>query len=324
MNALNLKILPRDLRAKDTRNLLTAIFSQWLPLSASVLLTVIEKIPPPSQAQTERTSFILQNHPPSQKIPKALEEAMLKCDLSESAPIAAYVSKMVAVPETDLPQNKARTPTAEEMRERGAAARLARLENAIAHSVNQGLPTTSLSEQPQQKAKTYEESENAKEVLIGVARLYSGTIHVGQTLHVYGPKYSPDRGEEHHNTVTITALYLIMGRELVSLDSVPAGNVFGVQGLEGKILKNGTLCSIDPGINLAGVHMGSAPIMRVALEPIWPGDLPKLVEGLKLLNQADSCVQVLVEENGEHVILTAGELHLEVLGCHGGAERSDV
>jgi ribosome assembly protein 1 len=41
-------------------------------------------------------------------------------------------------------------------------------------------------------------------------------------------------------------------------------------------------------------------------------DLPKLVEGLRLLNQADPCVEVLVQETGEHVILTAGELHLEV------------
>jgi ribosome assembly protein 1 len=40
-------------------------------------------------------------------------------------------------------------------------------------------------------------------------------------------------------------------------------------------------------------------------------DMPKLVEGLRLLNQADSCVETLVQETGEHVILTAGELHLE-------------
>lgn len=40
--------------------------------------------------------------------------------------------------------------------------------------------------------------------------------------------------------------------------------------------------------------------------------MPKLVEGLRLLNQADSCVETLVQETGEHVILTAGELHLEV------------
>lgn len=40
--------------------------------------------------------------------------------------------------------------------------------------------------------------------------------------------------------------------------------------------------------------------------------MSKLVEGLRLLNQADPCVETLVQETGEHVILTAGELHLEV------------
>jgi ribosome assembly protein 1 len=41
-------------------------------------------------------------------------------------------------------------------------------------------------------------------------------------------------------------------------------------------------------------------------------EMSKLVEGLRMLNQADPCVETLVQETGEHVILTAGELHLEV------------
>ena len=41
-------------------------------------------------------------------------------------------------------------------------------------------------------------------------------------------------------------------------------------------------------------------------------EIGKLTEGLRLLNQADPCVEVLVQETGEHVILTAGEVHLEV------------
>lgn len=40
--------------------------------------------------------------------------------------------------------------------------------------------------------------------------------------------------------------------------------------------------------------------------------MPQLVEGLRLLNQSDPCVETLRQETGEHVILTAGELHLEV------------
>lgn len=41
------------------------------------------------------------------------------------------------------------------------------------------------------------------------------------------------------------------------------------------------------------------------------GDMSRLVEGLRLLNQADPCVRVLLQETGEHVIVTAGEVHLQ-------------
>lgn len=52
-------------------------------------------------------------------------------------------------------------------------------------------------------------------------------------------------------------------------------------------------------------------IVRVAVEPKNPLDMPALTKGLRLLNQADSCVQVLVQATGEHVLGTAGEVHLE-------------
>lgn len=52
--------------------------------------------------------------------------------------------------------------------------------------------------------------------------------------------------------------------------------------------------------------------MRVAVEPTNPMEMPKLVEGFKHLNQADPSVEVLVQDSGEHVIIAAGELHLEV------------
>jgi ribosome assembly protein 1 len=56
--------------------------------------------------------------------------------------------------------------------------------------------------------------------------------------------------------------------------------------------------------------------VRVAIEPTNPTDLPKLVEGFKHLNQADPSVEVMVQDTGEHVIIAAGELHLEVcLSC---------
>jgi ribosome assembly protein 1 len=55
----------------------------------------------------------------------------------------------------------------------------------------------------------------------------------------------------------------------------------------------------------------SMPIVRVAVEPENLSDMDKLYEGLKILNQSDPSVEVLVQETGEHVIVAAGELHLE-------------
>lgn len=40
--------------------------------------------------------------------------------------------------------------------------------------------------------------------------------------------------------------------------------------------------------------------------------MPKVVKGLRLLSQSDPCVETFQQHTGEHVILTAGELHLEV------------
>lgn len=314
VKALNIKILPRDLRSKDTRSLLTTIFGQWLPLSTSILITVINKIPSPVESQAERIPVILKSIPHSEMIDPTLKESMLKCD--SLGPVAAYVSKMVAIPEDVLPQNKRSIDTIEDIKERTRIAREAAAKALLASQEKGG----SQDEEPYEDnfLDDFEElkfsksiSERKKEHLIGFSRIYSGTLSVGQELLVLGPKYSPLHPEKHIEKVTITSLYLLMGRDLISLESVPSGNVVGIGGLGGKVLKNATLFSCQGGVNLAGVSTHLAPIVRVALEPTNPSEIPQLEYGLKLLNQADPCVQVFVQETGENVIVTAGELHLE-------------
>ena len=49
----------------------------------------------------------------------------------------------------------------------------------------------------------------------------------------------------------------------------------------------------------------------MALEPVNPSQLPILRQGLKLLNQVDPAIEVVVQPTGEHVIIAAGELHLQ-------------
>lgn len=111
--------------------------------------------------------------------------------------------------------------------------------------------------------------------------------------------------------VTIENLYLLMGKDLEELEEVPAGNIIGIKGLQDQVLKTATLSSTPFCSSFCDLTIMATPIFRVAVEPKNIADLPKLKKGLKLLNQADACVQVIVQENGEHVLVTLGEIHLE-------------
>lgn len=240
-------------------------------------------------------------------------------------PTVAYVSKMVSIPESELPSNKRRggALTAEEARELGRKKRaeIARAQaqasgEASVDSVADALSSAAIGDEDGNGGNGEEEREDDPEHLIGFARLFSGTLTVGDEVFVLPPKFTPARphAQPQPKKVTITALYLLMGRSLESLNSVPAGNIVGIAGLEGAILKNGTISSqLDGAPNLSSTIAIStnAPIVRVALEPAFPGDLDKMVRGLQLLVQADPAVSYEQLESGEHVILTAGELHLE-------------
>ena len=322
--SLSLTIPPHILRAKDPRALLTTLFAAWLPLSTALLISVIEQLPAPPNAQASRLPTLINASPDASHIDPVVREAMTTFKTSRDDPIVAFVSKMVAVPASELPQNKRKTGSALTAEEARNLARKKRAEIAKTQASDEEgsnglnglvgrLKNATLEDQDKTEGSAIELEEEA-EHLIGFARLYSGILTVGDSVYVLPPKFSPANAHASPELqkVTVTALYLLMGRGLEPLTSVPAGVVFGIGGLEGHISKSGTLCSqLEGGINLAGVSMGSQPIVRVALEPVNPSDLGKMINGMRLLEQSDPCAQYEILESGEHVILTAGELHLE-------------
>lgn len=327
--SLNITIPQHVVRSRDPRALLTTVFANWLPLSIALLVSVIEHLPSPVKAQAARIPPLLDASPGSAYIDPKVTTAMTESRKSTDEPVVAYVSKMVSVPESELPINRRRggALTAEEARELGRKKRaeiakaqaLANGETPDVDAVADALSTAAIGDESAlDNAPNNEESEQNedREHLVGFARLYSGTLTVGQEVYVLPPKFTPanPRAAPEPKKVTITALYLLMGRSLESLNSVPAGSVVGIAGLEGAILKSGTLCSqLDgaPNLSSSSAISTNAPIVRVAVEPAWPADLDKMVKGLHLLEQADPAVLYEQLESGEHVILTAGELHLE-------------
>lgn len=303
---------------------MTTLFSQWLPLSTAVLVSVIEYLPSPPVAQATRLPEMIEASPGSDQVSKTIKQAMVTFKTGPEEPVVAYVSKMVAIPESELSSSKKRaggTMTADEAREiaRRKREEIAKMQAEASSGQSDGFERmTSTFETNLLITETDEAEEPAEkedpEHLIGFARLYSGTLSVGDSVYVLPPKFSPadPHASPEPKKVTVTDLYLLMGRSLEPLQSVPAGVVFGIGGLAGYVLKTGTLCSqLEGSINLAGVSLSTPPIVRVALEPANPADLGKMITGLRLLEQSDPCAQYEVLPSGEHVILTAGELHLE-------------
>ncbi|PSN65884.1 P-loop containing nucleoside triphosphate hydrolase protein [Corynespora cassiicola Philippines] len=322
IKSLSITVPVHILRSRDPRALLTALFAAWLPLSTALLVSVIEHLPAPPKAQAERMPELIDSSPGADYVSPEVRQAITEFGTSENAPVVAYVSKMVSIPESELPHNKRRggALSAEEARELGRKKRaeIARQQALTSEGgsdpsgLADALGSTAIgeTETPEEAEETKEEVEH----LIGFARIYSGTLRVGDEVYVLGPKFTPAKphASPEPQKVKVTSLYLMMGRSLEPLESVPAGVVFGIGGLAGHVLKSGTLCSQLPGsVNLAGITMGTQPIVRVALEPENPYDLDKMVHGLQLLVQSDPCAEYELLPSGEHVILTAGELHLE-------------
>jgi len=104
----------------------------------------------------------------------------------------------------------------------------------------------------------------------------------------------------------------MMGRYVERIDDVPAGNIVGLVGVDQYLVKGGTITTFKDAHNMRVMKFSVSPVVQIAVEPMNPADLPKLVEGLKRLAKSDPMVQCTVEESGEHIIAGAGELHLEI------------
>ncbi|XP_071776951.2 elongation factor-like GTPase 1 isoform X1 [Centroberyx gerrardi] len=349
VTSLGVKVMARDLRHSDPKVLLSAICSQWLPVSQAVLSMVCEKLPSPLDMAAERVEKLMSvgarrfDSLPEQT--QELKRAFLQCSSGENAPVIVFVSKMFAVDTKALPQNKQRPLTQEEIAQRRELARqrhadrMATNQQAESHESHAQSGSTSQAAQPAGdnitaqmeslavKEPKPEEEEERKETFIAFARVYSGVVRRGQKVFVLGPKYDPAQGLSmlsedcsasdslpavpHLSCCSMESLYLLMGRELEELKEVPSGNVLGIGGLEECVLKSATISTSPACPPFTPLNFEATPIVRVAIEPKHPSEMPKLVRGMRLLNQADPCAEVLIQETGEHVLVTAGEVHLQ-------------
>lgn len=269
--SLNLKVTPYDMKSKVLKNVLCSVMNKWLPLSTAVLITIAEQIPSPRQSQPRKVKTLLTSNVPSKF--EQTETDMKQCNNSKDADTIVVVAKMFSVPAAELPQETHR-----------------------------------------QLADEHGDSQQSDECLLGFARIYSGCIKVGDKVNLLGPKYDIKSPDQFRAEVTVLSLYIMMGREMMQVFDVPAGNVFGVRTSDSVLYKWATLTSSSYCPSLGSLSQSSfsaVPVVRVAVEPKNPLEMKQLSDGLRLLNQSDASVDVLLQDSGEHVLLAVGELHLE-------------
>ncbi|KPP79243.1 hypothetical protein Z043_101195 [Scleropages formosus] len=243
MSSLGVKVAARDSRHSDPRVLLSAICSQWLPVSQAVLSILL-----PHRGLLGALWVAVHGVPLCSVCRSVGAAAFLECKSDTSAPVVVFVSKMFAVDSKALPQNKQRPLTQEEMAQRRELARQRHAEK-LAASQAADAPTQPLSQgrSATEEAMTLKankvDEEEEKEHFIAFARVYSGVVRKGQKVFVLGPKYDPAEGLKklpegcstaddlctvpHMACCSLGSLYLLMGRELEELEEVPAGNVLG-------------------------------------------------------------------------------------------------
>lgn len=299
--ALNLSLTQREMTHEDPQTVAQAFLGRWLPVSNAVLDMVVDLLPNPIDAQGVRIPQIYKPVPvPGKEAEiKQISAALKACDSSDDAPVVGFVSKVFTVPNDQLlldlrVQNGIVMPKPRpQKRLEGEEAEPA---PPVAQPTPVALPTL----------------ERGGQSFIAMARLFSGVLRPGDKLSLMGVRYNPSVSTEKYRVeVVIPHLYMLMGRSLQPLSEVRAGQVFGIGGPDiSQIVKTATISSSPFCTTFDSMKNKGNPIVRVAVEPENPSELPQLEQGLKLLYLADPAVSTSIMENGELVVAALGELHL--------------
>lgn len=163
--------------------------------------------------------------------------------------------------------------------------------------------------------KLYNTPDGTKFLALG--RIYSGTVRNGQRVRVLGESYSTD-DDEDMSTAEVLAVFIPGGRFSLEVSSARAGNLVLLEGVDDSIKKTATIT--DTAVNTEDIaifrqlqFINTAAVMKVAVEPLKPSELPKLVTSLRRINKSYPSASTKVEESGEHVIFGTGELYMDCI-----------
>jgi len=145
------------------------------------------------------------------------------------------------------------------------------------------------------------------------ALIVSGTLNANQKVKVLGENYS-QLDDEDSRILQVGRLWIYNSRYSIEVNQVSAGNWVLIEGIDQSIIKTATLVDInyrDQMDIFKPLRFNTESVIKIAVEPVNPSELPKMLEGLRKCNKSYPLLETRVEESGEHVILGTGELYLD-------------
>ncbi|KAG1251546.1 hypothetical protein G6F68_012221 [Rhizopus microsporus] len=144
-------------------------------------------------------------------------------------------------------------------------------------------------------------------------RVFSGSIKRGQIVRVLGESYTVD-DEEDMAMENVEHTWIYESRYRVEVEGVPAGGWVLLGGVDNSIMKTATVVdqkTKEDAYIFKPLRFPTAATLKVAIEPVNPSELPKMLDGLRKINKSYPIVTTRVEESGEHIVLGTGELYLD-------------
>jgi len=146
-----------------------------------------------------------------------------------------------------------------------------------------------------------------------LGRVLSGTLHAHQNVRLLGEAYSLN-DEEDSRLVTIGRLWIYEARYKIEVNRVPSGSWVLIEGIDSSVVKTSTIVQphVDEDLYICRpLKFNTQSVIKIAVEPVNPSELPKMLDGLRKVNKSYPLLSTRVEESGEHVILGTGELYLD-------------
>lgn len=201
---LGVKVTTRDLRSNDPKVHIQTIFSQWLPIERTLLEMVVRMCPHPGEMSDEKVTQLMcslnQNFYTLPAQTQALKSEFMNSNAG-SETLIAFISKMVPVDKSILPENKPKPYTRDEIeRRRDLAKQRLQQKNEELEAKLAGVSLDERNsnenkeeEKAEEKGDEPDEGANVEEnsIFIAFARVYSGTLKKGSKIYAMTPKHDP-------------------------------------------------------------------------------------------------------------------------------------